>query len=49
VALGRLRGVDRGLGGLVELDRHDHAGQDHDVGQEQQGQLGHRVTLVQKT
>ena len=27
--------VDRGLGGLVERDRHDHAGQDDQVGQEQ--------------
>ena len=28
-------GVDRGLRGLVELDRDDHAGQQHDVGEEQ--------------
>jgi hypothetical protein len=29
--------VDRGLAGLVELDRHHHAGQDDDVGDEEDG------------
>ena len=33
-------GVDRGLGGLVERDRHDHAGQHHDVGEEQHRERG---------
>ena len=30
--------VDGGLGGLVELDRHDHARQHDDVGDEQDGE-----------
>ncbi len=39
-------GVDGGLGGLVELDRDDHAGEQHGVGEEQHGEsqrLGHRA------
>ena len=30
--------VDGGLGGLVELDGHDHAGQDDEVGDEEHGE-----------
>ena len=32
--------VDGGLGRLVELDRHDHAGQDDDVGEREHRQAG---------
>ena len=41
-----LRGVDGGLRGLVELDRHDHPGQHDDVGQREHGKpadIGHVV------
>jgi hypothetical protein len=31
-------GVDRGAGGVVELDRDDHAGQDDDVLEGQHGE-----------
>ena len=30
-------GVDRGAGGVVQLDRHHHAGQDDEVGDEEDG------------
>ena len=35
-----LGGVDDGLGRVVELDRHDHAGQHDEVGHGQDGELG---------
>ena len=33
----RAGGVHRGAGGVVELDRHDHAGQHDEISQEQDG------------
>ena len=43
VAVGTGR-VDRGLGGFIELDGHHHAGQHHEIGQEEDGQASGRHT-----
>ena len=44
VAVGAGR-IHRGAGGVVELDRHHHAGQDDEIGQEKYGQSGCRHSV----